>query len=109
MKTLSARDSKHVFGRLIDLDRAKPVAVAKHGWPDVVVRAMEEHERLRVSRGRPRQQPSKQNRESRMMDKTIHSKIVSFISSIEANFGSHSHSTTKGRAHSTDAKRSESP
>ena len=31
MKTLSAKDAKYGFGRLIDLARAEPVAVAKHG------------------------------------------------------------------------------
>ncbi len=31
MKTLTAKEAKYGFGRLIDLARAKPVAVAKHG------------------------------------------------------------------------------
>ena len=48
MKTLSAKDEKYGFGRLIDLARAEPVAVAKHGRPVVVVMAMEEYERLKV-------------------------------------------------------------
>ena len=48
MKTLSAKDAKYGFGRLIDLARAEPVAVAKHGRPVVVVRAVEEYERLKV-------------------------------------------------------------
>lgn len=47
MQTLSAKDAKYGFGRLIDLARAEPVAVAKHGRPVVVVMAMEEYERLR--------------------------------------------------------------
>ena len=42
MKTLSAKDAKYGFGRLIDLARAEPVAVAKHGRPVVVVMAVEE-------------------------------------------------------------------
>ena len=33
MKTLSAEDAKYGFGRLIDLARAEPVAVAKYGRP----------------------------------------------------------------------------
>jgi hypothetical protein len=33
MKALTANDAKGGFGRLIDLARAKPVAVAKHGCP----------------------------------------------------------------------------
>ena len=48
MKTLSAKDAKYGFGRLIDLARAEPVAVAKHGRPVVVVMAVEEYERLKV-------------------------------------------------------------
>jgi prevent-host-death family protein len=46
MKTLTAKDAKYCFGRLIDLARAEPVAVAKHGRPVVVVMAVEEFERL---------------------------------------------------------------
>ena len=49
MKTLSAKDAKYGFGRLIDLTRAEPVAVAKHGRPVVVVvMAVEDYERLKV-------------------------------------------------------------
>ena len=48
MKTLSAKGAKYGFGRLIDLARAEPVAVAKHGRPVVVVMAVEEYERLKV-------------------------------------------------------------
>ena len=46
MKTLTAKDAKYGFGRLIDLARAEPVAVSKHGRPVVVVMAIEEFERL---------------------------------------------------------------
>ena len=46
MQTLSAKDAKYGFGRLIDLARAEPVAVAKHGRTVVVVLAVEEYERL---------------------------------------------------------------
>jgi len=48
MKTLTAKDAKYGFGRLIDLARAAPVAVAKHGRPVVVVMAVEEFERLKA-------------------------------------------------------------
>ena len=48
MQTLSAKDAKYGFGRLIDLARAEPVAVAKHGRPVVVVLSVEEYERLKV-------------------------------------------------------------
>jgi len=46
MRTLTAKDAKYGFGRLIDLARTEPVAVAKHGRPVVVVMAIEEIERL---------------------------------------------------------------
>jgi prevent-host-death family protein len=46
MKILTAKDAKYGFGRLIDLARVEPVAVAKHGRPVVVVMAVEEYERL---------------------------------------------------------------
>ncbi len=45
MQTLSAKDGKYGFGRLIDLARAEPVA--KHGRP-VVVMAVEKYERLKA-------------------------------------------------------------
>ena len=50
MKILTAKDAKYQFGRLIDLARAEPVTVAKHGRPVVVVMAVEveEFERLKV-------------------------------------------------------------
>ena len=46
MNTLTAKDAKYGFGRLIDLARAEPVTIAKHGRPVVVVMAVEEYERL---------------------------------------------------------------
>ena len=48
MRSLSAREAKYGFGRAIDLARAAPVAVAKHGRPVVVVVAVEEFERLKA-------------------------------------------------------------
>ena len=48
MQILSAKDAKYGFGRLIDLARAAPVAVAKHGRPVVVVMSVEEFERLKA-------------------------------------------------------------
>ena len=48
MKSLSAREAKYGFGRLIDLARTEPVTVAKHGRPVVVVMAVEEFERLKA-------------------------------------------------------------
>ena len=47
MQTLSAKDAKYGFGRLIDLARIEPVAVAKHGRLVVVVMAVEEYDRLK--------------------------------------------------------------
>ena len=46
METLTANDARYDFGRLIDLVRAEPVAVARDGRPVVVVMAVEEYERL---------------------------------------------------------------
>ncbi len=40
MQILSAKNTKHGLGRLIDLARVKPVAVAKHGQPVVVVHSV---------------------------------------------------------------------
>ncbi|RWK45177.1 MAG: type II toxin-antitoxin system Phd/YefM family antitoxin [Mesorhizobium sp.] len=49
MQSMSAKDAKYGFGRLIDLARSEPVTVEKHGRPVVVVIAVEEYERLRAS------------------------------------------------------------
>jgi len=46
MKTLTAKDAKNRFGRLIDLARAEPIAVTKHGLPVVVVMSVEDFDRL---------------------------------------------------------------
>jgi prevent-host-death family protein len=46
MQRMSARDAKNGFGKLIDLARAKPVAIEKYGRSVVVVMAIEEYERL---------------------------------------------------------------
>jgi prevent-host-death family protein len=48
MKTLTAKEAKYGFGRLIDLARAEPVTVAKHGRKVIVVMAVEEFERLKA-------------------------------------------------------------
>ena len=48
MQTLSAKEAKYAFGKLIDLARVAPVAVAKHGRPVVVVMAVEQFERLKA-------------------------------------------------------------
>jgi PHD/YefM family antitoxin component YafN of YafNO toxin-antitoxin module len=45
MQPLSAKDAKYGFGRLFDLARAEPLAVAKHGRLVAVVMALEEFER----------------------------------------------------------------
>ena len=49
MKSLSAKDAKYGFGRLIDLAQAEPMSAAKLGRPVVVVMAVEECERLKFS------------------------------------------------------------
>ncbi len=51
MKAPTATDAKSGFGRSIDLARAEPVTIAKHGRPVVVVMAVEEFERLKALDG----------------------------------------------------------
>lgn len=51
MQHISAREAKNSFGRLIDLARAAPVSVDKHGRPVVVVLSVEEYERLLAQSG----------------------------------------------------------
>ena len=53
MQNLTAKDAKDGFDRLIDLARAEPVAVVKHGRPVVVVMAVEEFERRKHTAERP--------------------------------------------------------
>lgn len=48
MKSISAREAKYSFGKLIDTARAEPVTVEKHGRAVVVVMAVEEYERLKA-------------------------------------------------------------
>jgi prevent-host-death family protein len=48
MHILSAKDAKYNFGKLIDMARAEPVTVEKHGRAVVVVLAVEEYERLKA-------------------------------------------------------------
>ena len=48
MQTISAKEAKYQFGKLIDTARAQPVTVEKHGRPVVVVLALEEYERLKA-------------------------------------------------------------
>ena len=67
MKTLTAKEAKYSFGRLIDLARAEPVTVAKHGRPVVVVMAVEEFERLNALY-KPASTPAKKRTASKMDD-----------------------------------------
>ena len=57
MQTMSAKDAKHQFGRLIDTARAEPVVIEKHGRPVVVVVSVEEFKRLRESQGDQAREP----------------------------------------------------
>jgi prevent-host-death family protein len=64
MHIMSARDAKNGFGRLIDMARAEPVAIEKHGRRVVVVLAVEEYDRLVAetpigapARGKPGHEP----------------------------------------------------
>ncbi|MGF1612140.1 MAG: type II toxin-antitoxin system Phd/YefM family antitoxin [Kiloniellales bacterium] len=46
MKSLSAKEAKYNFGRMIDMARAEPLVVQKHGRPVVVVLALEIPKRI---------------------------------------------------------------
>lgn len=46
MKSMSARDAKNKFGRLIDEAIAEPVRIERHGRPVVVVVSVGTYERL---------------------------------------------------------------
>lgn len=48
MQSMSARDAKNSFGKLIDMARAEPVAIEKHGRTVVVVLSIESYETLRA-------------------------------------------------------------
>jgi prevent-host-death family protein len=58
MTTLTDKDAKDGFGRLIDLARLAPVTVAKHGRPVVVVMSVEEFERLKGLEASRRPRPN---------------------------------------------------
>lgn len=51
MKTMSAREAKNDFGLMIDIARAEPVLIEKHGGGVVTVVSVEEYERLSVQSG----------------------------------------------------------
>ena len=46
MKSMSSKDAKNGFGRLLDAARGEPVTIEKHGRPFVVVLSVEEYDRL---------------------------------------------------------------
>lgn len=48
MQSMSAKDAKYGFGRLIDLARPDPIVVEKHGRPLVVLLSAEEFGRLKL-------------------------------------------------------------
>jgi prevent-host-death family protein len=48
MQCMSARSAKNSFGKLIDMARAEPVAIEKHGRAVVVVLSIERYEQLQV-------------------------------------------------------------
>ena len=53
MKSMSAREAKNAFGMMIDIARAEPVLIEKHGRGVVMVIAVEEYERLTVCQNAP--------------------------------------------------------
>jgi prevent-host-death family protein len=62
MRTVSAKDAKYNFGKLIDLARAAPIAVTKYDRPVVIVMAVEEYDRLA---GRSTESPARPQSASR--------------------------------------------
>jgi prevent-host-death family protein len=50
MKSMSSKDAKNGFGRLLDTARGEPVTIEKHGRPFVVVLSVDEYDRLRKRR-----------------------------------------------------------
>jgi prevent-host-death family protein len=52
MQSMSARDAKNSFGKLIDIARAEPIAIEKHGRTVVVVLSIEAYERLQSGQHR---------------------------------------------------------
>ena len=46
MKAQSAKDGRYNFGCMIDMARAEPVVIEKHGRPILLVVAVEEYGRL---------------------------------------------------------------
>jgi prevent-host-death family protein len=61
MKSMSAREAKNEFGKLLDTARAEPVTIEKHGRPVVVVLSTEEYERLRCADASDSSKVKKQN------------------------------------------------
>jgi prevent-host-death family protein len=49
ISTVSAKEAKYKFGKLIDMARANPVVIEKHGRPVVVVVSVEEYTKLQGS------------------------------------------------------------
>jgi len=49
VKSMSARDAKNGFGRLIDLARLEPVTIEKHGRAVAVVMSVERYDELALS------------------------------------------------------------
>ena len=64
MQALSAKDAKYGFGRLIDLARAKPIAVTKYGRPVVVVLSVEEYGRLKALESASAEEKDKSTRKT---------------------------------------------
>lgn len=54
MQSMSARDAKNSFGKLIDLARAEPVAIEKHGRTVVVVLSIENYKLLQSGKSASR-------------------------------------------------------
>lgn len=68
MRSMAARDAKNGFGHPIDLARARPVTIEKHGRPVVVVLSIEQFTRLSAS--------TAPNRKSRIQPEPRHSRAA---------------------------------
>jgi prevent-host-death family protein len=54
MKTVTAKEAKNRFGKLLDAALAQPVTVEKHGRPVIVVLSFEEYKKLAGKRTKSR-------------------------------------------------------
>jgi len=54
MKTVTAKEAKNGFGKLLDTALSQPVTVEKHGRPVIVVLSIDEYRKLAGKRAKSR-------------------------------------------------------